>query len=223
METSSVSKVSVRIFGLQIEYLIMKSSITKSACESFLKLGFKSVTMDDIAAKLAISKKTLYKYFKNKEALVKAASTEFHTKVSEVICNIMQENFNAIEESFRIKQAVNAHLMKSRTSPMYQLQKYYPKIYNEFFNKEYGTFEMCVMHNLEKGISEGLYRSDFDKENILKFYFLLVRGIHESEFFNRELFTEGDLGQIALEYHIRAIATEKGINVLEEQLEKLKN
>lgn len=199
----------------------MKSSILKSACDSFLTLGFKSVTMDDIASKLAISKKTLYKYFKNKEALVKAASTEFHQKISEVICSIMKENFNAIEESIRIKNAVNEHLMKSRTSPMYQLKKYYPKIYSELFSKEYDTFKMCVLHNLNKGIDEGLYRSDLDKNNILKFYFLLINGIHESDVFDRNQFTEAELGQIALEYHIRAIATEKGIKELEEQLQTL--
>src|SRR5210317_2388583 len=102
--------------------------------------------MDDIASKLAISKKTLYKYFKNKENLVKAASEEFHQKISQVICDIMSKNYNALEESFRIKQAVNTHLMRSRTSPMYQLRKFYPNIYNELFNKEYQTFEMCVMH-----------------------------------------------------------------------------
>ena len=77
------------------------------------------------------------------------------------------------------------------------------------------------MHNLEKGISEGLYRDEIDKENILKFYFLLITGVHESDFFDRKKFTEADLGQVALEYHIRAIATEKGAKVLQEQIEKL--
>lgn len=201
----------------------MKSSITKSACESFLKLGFKSVTMDDIASKLAISKKTLYKYFKNKEALVKAASTEFHQEISKVICEIMQENHNAIEEIFRIKQAVNAHLMQSRTSPMFQLRKYYPNIFSELFTKQYGTFEMCVLNNLNKGIEEGLYRVEIDKENVLKFYYLLVNGVHENEIFDRRKYTAADLGEKALEYHIRAIATKKGIKELEEQIEKLKN
>lgn len=200
----------------------MKSSITKSACESFLKLGFKSVTMDDIASKLAISKKTLYKYFKNKEALVKAASTEFHETISQVICGIMSENYNAIEESFRIKKAVNDHLLQSRTSPMYQLRKYYPKIYGELFSKEFQTFQMCVTHNLEKGIKEALYRSEIDVDNTLKFYYLLIDGIHEHDIFERDKFTEADIGNKALEYHTRAIATEKGLKELELQIEKLK-
>lgn len=200
----------------------MKSSITKTACESFLKLGFKSVTMDDIANKLAISKKTLYKYFKNKEALVKAASTEFHQEISQVISEIMKENHNAIEEGFMIKQAVNAHLMQSRTSPMYQLRKYYPEIFRELFSKQLGTFKMSVLNNLNKGIEEGLYREDLDKDNILNFYFLLVNGVHENEIFDRQTFTEAELGQKAMEYHVRAIATEKGIKELEKQIEKLK-
>ena len=200
----------------------MKSSITKSACESFLQLGFKSVTMDDIATKLAISKKTLYKYFKNKEALVKATSSEFHKEISKVICQIIQENHNAIEESFRIKQAVNIHLIQSKTSPMFQLRKYYPKIFSELFSKQFEVFRMSVLNNLDKGIEEGLYRKDIDKDSILKFYFLLVNGIHENDIFDRNMYTSADLGQKALEYHIRAIATEKGIKELEEQIENLK-
>lgn len=199
----------------------MKSSITQTACESFLQLGFKSVTMDDIATKLAISKKTLYKYFKNKEALVKAASSEFHQKISHVIEEIMKENHNAIEESFRIKQAVNVHLMQSKTSPMFQLRKYYPKIFSELFGKQFEIFKLSVLNNLNKGIEEGLYREDIDKDTILKFYFLLVNGIHENDLFDSNMYSTADLGQKALEYHIRAIATEKGSKELKTQIEKL--
>ena len=62
----------------------------------FLKLGFKSVTMDDIACEMCISKKTIYKYFQNKEALIEEGTEEVHQRIQLMMDEIAAQNFNAI-------------------------------------------------------------------------------------------------------------------------------
>ena len=64
----------------------MKEKIIQKATEMFLKLGFKSVTMDDIACEMCISKKTIYKYFQNKETLIEEGNVKnFKSSKNEIV------------------------------------------------------------------------------------------------------------------------------------------
>jgi len=198
----------------------MKEVILKKTGDIFLKLGFKSVTMDDIASELGISKKTIYKYFKNKEELVDETTIHLHETMHQSVVCICEKGFNAIQENFEIKKMFKDLLKNSDDSPMYQLKKYYPKTYVKMMEKEFSMFKDCILNNIEKGINEGLYRKDIDKELTAKFYFSLAMSVHDATFYTYNKNTLNKLETNVLEYHTRAIATEKGLQILEEQLEK---
>ena len=76
--------------------ILMKDKIIKKATDMFLKLGFKSVTMDDIACEMCISKKTIYKYFSNKEKLIEEGTEVVHQKIHAMMDEVMAQNHNAI-------------------------------------------------------------------------------------------------------------------------------
>ena len=113
-------------------------------------------------------------------------------------------------------------MKNSDDSPMFQLQKYYPKTFKKITKNEFSMFKNCILDNIEKGVSEGLYRTDFDKELVVKFYFALVMSIHDNTLYTYNKNTIAKLELDILEYHIRAMATEKGLKILQEQLEKNK-
>jgi len=198
----------------------MKEVILKKTGDIFLKLGFKSVTMDDIASELGISKKTIYKYFKNKEELVDETTIHLHETMHKSVVCICEKGFNAIQENFEIKKMFKDLLKNSDDSPMYQLKKYYPKTYVKMMEKEFSMFKDCILNNIEKGINEGIYRKNIDKELTAKFYFSLAMSVHDATFYTYNKNTLNKLETNVLEYHTRAIATEKGLQILEEQLEK---
>ncbi|MDD3721231.1 MAG: TetR/AcrR family transcriptional regulator [Lutibacter sp.] len=198
----------------------MKETILKKAGEIFLKYGFKSVTMDDIASDLGISKKTIYKYYKNKVELVDEAVHYFHDGIYKTITNICALGYNAIQENFEIKKVFKEMFKNSDDSPMYQLEKYYPKTYKKIIDSEFLVFKECIADNLTKGIEEGLYRKDINLELITKFYFSLMLSLHNSNLHTYNKNTLRELETNAIEYHTRAIATSKGLKILEEQLEK---
>lgn len=198
----------------------MKETILQKAGEIFLKFGFKSVTMDDIANEMAISKKTIYKYFKNKEELVDESISSIHKTIHETIFCICDKGFNAIEENFEIKRVFKDLFKNSDDSPMYQLQKYYPKAYYKIMKDEYSMFKDCIFKNLEKGIDEGLYRKNLNKELTTKFYFSLIMSVHDTNLYTYNKNTINKLEINVLEYHTRAISTLKGLKILEEQLSK---
>lgn len=199
----------------------MKDIILKKTGERFLKLGFKSVTMDDIADELAISKKTIYKYFNNKQDLVEQTVTHIHEACLCAIDGVCNVGFNAIHENFEVKKVFKDLLKSNDDSPMYQLKKYYPKIHEKVMSKEFLMFQECISKNIEKGIDEGLYRKDINKSVITRLYFALVMAVHDENLFTYNKNTINKLEIDVLEYHTRAIATDKGIKELEKQLKEL--
>ena len=199
----------------------MKDSILQKAVDMFLSYGFKSVTMDDIASEMGVSKKTIYKYFSNKEKLVDETTLVVQKRVDGIIQEISQAGYNAIEENFVIKNVFKEMFKKAKTSPMYQLKKYYPETYNKLMDLELCTFSECITSNLEKGIKEKVYRKNIDKDMVMKFYFILVFGAHESDLFGSNMADMLKIEMKILEYHTRAIATLYGISVLEKQLTQI--
>ena len=193
----------------------MKDRIISKAKEMFLKLGFKSITMDDIAGEMCISKKTIYKYFANKELLIAESTQMIHEEVHQIITQIISQNYNAIEENFEIRRMFGEMFKSTDTSPIYQLKKHYPEVYEKVLEYQIQECENCFRQNIEKGIVQGLYRKNLNVEVYVKFYYALIFNINENTRSEREVFA---LEMDALEYHTRAMATEKGIAELEKNL-----
>jgi AcrR family transcriptional regulator len=196
----------------------MKQKIISKASELFLKLGFKSVTMDDIAGEMCISKKTIYKYFGNKEMLIEESTALVHEQVHFVINTIVAKKYNAIQENFEIRKMFKDMFKTADSSPIYQLKKHYPEIYANVLKIEIKECKTCFYENISKGISEGLYRKDINIDYYVQFYYILIFHINEntsSEIEARKIELE------ALEYHTRAMATAEGITELEKQLQSI--
>jgi AcrR family transcriptional regulator len=197
----------------------MKEKIIAKASDLFLKLGFKSVTMDDIAGEMCISKKTIYKYFCNKEVLIEESTSMVHRQVHEIIDSIVAKNYNAIHENFEIREMFRDMFKNNMdTSPIYQLKKHYPEIYQNVLSHEIEQCTQYFRENIKKGISEKLYRPDINIEVYVKFYYTLIFHINENTISEREA---QEIELEALEYHTRAMATPDGILELEKQLKKI--
>ena len=198
----------------------MEQKIVEKSTELFLNLGFKSVTMDEIASALGVSKKTIYKYFNNKTDLVNAVTNHVFDSISCVIDHICHLNMNPIDELFSIKRFVMEHLKDEKSYPQYQLQKYYPKIFLSLKKKQFEVMQECVIDNLKKGIELGLYRPNIDLEFIFRIYFNGLTGIKDNDMFPLKNYSMKTLLNFYYEYHLRGICTAKVIKQLENQLEK---
>lgn len=189
----------------------MKEKILLGATELYLQYGFKSVTMDDIANNLGISKKTIYQHYENKTKLVEATTLNMFEKISSGIDCICDDSSNPIEEIFQIKQLVMEHLKDEKSSPHYTLQKYYPKIYKNLALKQFEVMQTCVFRNLEKGKQLGLYRENLNSQFISRIYFSGMMSIKHEDLFPSTDFSRNVITDLFLEYHLRGICTPKGI------------
>ena len=196
----------------------MRDKILHTAGEMFLNLGFKSVTMDDIAKEIGVSKKTIYTHFSNKTELVQEVTSLLFCTICNGIDLIHEQQKNPIIELFEIKKFVMLHLKDEKSSPQYQLQKYYPKIFAELKEKQFEFMQECIQENLHRGLESGLFRKSIDVGFISRIYFNGMIAIKDPTLFPLQKFSMNNLMDFYLEYHLRGICTEKGIQVLENEL-----
>lgn len=196
----------------------MKDKIIHKATELFLSYGFKSVTMDDIAKELGMSKKTIYVNFCNKTKLIKAVSDSLFDKIQKGINDIASNTHDPIEELFKIKNFVGENLNDEKSSPVFQLQKYYPKLFKEMIKKQRDIVEQITRLNIERGFKTGLYRKEVNVDFIWRIYFAGINSIKNDELFPPSFFSKKEINDMYLEYHLRAIVTNKGLIKLNELL-----
>jgi hypothetical protein len=194
----------------------MKCKILETAADMFLNFGFKSVTMDDIAQKMSISKKTIYTHFSNKRILIEETTLGLFECIKTGIDEIREKDHDPIMEIYKIKNFLLENLKDEKSSPHYQLNKYYPKIHATLMLKQFTVMQDCVAENLQKGITQGLFRKEIDVDFVTRIYFKGMTGIKDVDTFPMEKFKMNYLMENYIDYHVRGIATAKGLQILEQ-------
>jgi len=147
----------------------MQDRILNKARELMFQTGVKHVTMDDLANQLGISKKTIYQYFKDKDALV-SSIVEFELANHALICNqSMKLADNAVHEIFLLMSVIQEMFNRMNPLALFEIEKYYPLAFEKIKNHKDDFIFSMISANLEKGIAEGLYRKDVDVTILSKY------------------------------------------------------
>jgi AcrR family transcriptional regulator len=192
------------------------------AMQVFMKYGLRSVTMDDLARHLAVSKKTLYKYVKDKKDLI-LQGIEYHQNMEHCAMKAcVEQNLNAIDEMFEITKMVISQLQNVNPSVMFDLEKYYPEAKAKFTDYKMTVVKTWHKDNLERGIKEGYFRKDLDTDIITALFISRMDDFFEySELIPNKDYSFKDVYIETFRYHIRGIASEKGIEYLKEKMKEL--
>lgn len=196
----------------------IEKDIVECALGMFSKYGIRSVTMDDVAREMGMSKKTLYKYFENKADLVHKSIKARFEEIQSTLLEIHLRTTNAIDELIEVDEVVGKVMRNQNPSLRFQLQKYYPETYREVFEGRHEMLNAMVQENIESGKRDGLYRKEASTEVVSFLYCAKMETMPEEEV---QLFENHSMPFVmhqALVYHIRGLATEKGLQYLEEKL-----
>ena len=146
------------------KFVAVKERIIKSALNLFWRYGIRSVTMDDIARDLGISKRTIYQHYSDKEAILALVIQE---EIREQKCEMQKlEELaeNPIEEAMYATVQMQETLADMNPTLLYDLKKYYPNAWELFQNYKHEYIIRNIRDNLAKGIEMGLYRPDIDTD-----------------------------------------------------------
>jgi len=194
--------------------------ITEKVAAVFMRYGLKSVTMDDIAKELKISKKTLYKYVKDKNELILIIMNGQCEMEKMVMAEACDKAENAIEELMIFSETLGQKLQQMNPSVHYDLEKYYPEAWTTFIDHKEDFILGCVQKNIERGIKEGIYRDNVNPEIISKLYIQKIDCVFDPAVFPVGKFTFYQVHLELMRYHIRGIANEKGMEYLSEKIKK---
>ncbi len=194
-----------------------RKQVVEKVYQLFHLNGAKTVTMNDVSGACGISKKTLYQYFPNKEALLEEVVNTTNERVYSTISNVQLQDHNAIQELFEIFTNIYKTLLSHDDVFLYQLIKYYPRIYEECVSASSDAILNFIANNLEKGIQEGVYLESIDQNVCSRYFLSTLRMVKTSELFQDTSLTIKELTYFALTIFINAITTEKG-KILFQQL-----
>lgn len=179
--------------------------------------------MDEIARECMISKKTLYKYVNDKIDLIKNVIDFEYKRQRKKFYAISDKGLNAVEEVFELHKNLIVLIKSHSKAVEYDLSKYYPVLYRDVLEKRAKQVYQMMIKNLKKGIDEDLYHKDIDIELIAKQRVIFQVQRIENSIVSYKEFTHPYAMKHMFIYHLRAICSPKGLEILNEKIKELQS
>lgn len=142
----------------------VRDKIVEKAGELYMQYGIRTVTMDDIASQLSISKKTIYQFFKDKGELVNTVAG-IHLKIEEQrFIGLTEAGDNAVHELILLSSCLRESMKEMKMNLMHELQKFYPKAWKMYEEFKGNVMKESIMAVIIRGQNEGLFRKDINAE-----------------------------------------------------------
>ncbi len=176
----------------------------------YRRYGIKSMTMDDVAKQLGISKKTIYEFFSDKEDLVKQVLLFEHEHDCGFLKTIEGKELNAIEELFEVYKFINSMFREFNPSMEYDIRKYYPGLFQKIKEIRRKRMFESVYHNLNKGKKEGLYRKELNAQIVAKLHVSRTESLFDNDMFTQDELTSLVVFHEIFVYHLCGILSHEG-------------
>ncbi|MEM9916749.1 MAG: TetR/AcrR family transcriptional regulator [Bacteroidota bacterium] len=192
-----------------------RKKVLNQAEMMFMRYGIKSVTMDDIARDLGMSKKTLYQFVSNKADLIQQIFAKLIESEKEAIHSIVENAGNAVEEILNIGKYILQQLRSISPRTLYDLHKYYRDSWELIQALHQKHVYFVIKNNLDRGIEEGLYRSDIDSDIVAKLYIGKTSSVVDEDLFPLRKYNKETLFKEFIKYHLHGVASQKGLKLLD--------
>ncbi|HXS37765.1 MAG TPA: TetR/AcrR family transcriptional regulator [Flavipsychrobacter sp.] len=196
------------------------TKILSASVELFRQYGFKTITMDDIARRGGISKKTLYQHFANKSEIVNESVLWYKKHMTENCEVLIHGSENAIEAMVRMLAFMDQMYKQINPMAMFEMQRFYPEAYNTFREQLQAKDVGMMRDNILQGISEGLYRPEINADILAKYRLETSLMILQPNLLVNE---RDDLLSVGIEigeHFLYGMMTEKGVKLYHKYKEK---
>jgi TetR/AcrR family transcriptional regulator, cholesterol catabolism regulator len=188
-----------------------------------MRYGIKSITMDDVAKELSISKKTVYQFVSDKNDLVQKTIMLHLNEMKSQCENIFGNETNAISQILNIAEMVVSRHKEMNPSLLFDLKKYHPEIYKMFSEHKECTILKQLTENFDLGIEQGYYKKNLNKTVAASFYLTLIETCISSDIQALNAYSFREKYSFLIEYHLNAICTEKGLEQIKAHQQSTSN
>lgn len=194
----------------------IKDRILEASEVLFLKYGVKSITMDEIAKHLGISKKTIYQCYRDKDEIVYLWTKHWMDRDQENMCEVFAASANAIDELLRVSEHIRVNFASIHASLLFDLQKYHPQAWKIYLHHKRAFILDRITDNLRRGVSEGLYRPGIRIDILARLRLEQVQLAFDGGVFPIDTFHFIEVQEEFLSHFLRGIVTEKGLNLVDD-------
>jgi AcrR family transcriptional regulator len=198
-----------------------KEQIAEAAEKLFMSYGIRSVTMDDIAKQLGISKKTIYQHYNDKDEVVCQTTWRILEREKELLEGIRKEAKNAVHELHLLTNYVRHHIVNINPSALFDIQKYHKEAWKIYLDFKDSVFIQNIEESIKRGIAEGYFRSNLNPKILAK---LRIEQIHigfDDQIFPKDQFDWTEVQLQLFENFFYGLLTPTGKQLFENYSETL--
>ncbi|WP_461090795.1 TetR/AcrR family transcriptional regulator [Spirosoma gilvum] len=191
----------------------MKQRILAEAERLFWRYGIRSVTMEDIAKQLGISKKTIYQHFTDKEQILsQVIQDKFGRDHSEIACLAIEAE-NPVAEIMNVLAMIQKNADKVSPNLLIDMKRHYPQAFALFKQYKEGEVLRSILENIQKGIEQGLYRSDLNPGILARLRVEQIELAFNNDIFPTDQYTMQQIQYELMHHFVRGMLTEKGFTI----------
>lgn len=193
----------------------IREKLLKGAEALFLKYGVRSVSMDDIARHLSVSKKTLYQYFVDKDEIVTQVAHGHLSTYKLQFDGIALGAKNALDELMRINSCLRRTMQGMNPTLLFDLKKYHLKAWEMWMEHRNKYIRESVIRNMKQGMEEGFFRNNLNPEILAIIRIETIQMLFDSHLFPLDRYNLGDVHAQALDHFMYGLLTDKGRKLYE--------
>jgi len=193
----------------------IKDKFLKGAEDLFMRYGVRSISMDDIARHLSVSKKTLYQYFADKDELVTMVSKAHLDRSTKQYDDLRVNSSNSIEELAMLSVCMKKDMEEINPALLYDIQKFHPKAWSVWLDYKNVFIRESVERNLKQGIEDGYIRADIDPKIMAAMRIELVQIAFSNDVFPQSQFNLAHVQMQLFDHFVYGLVTEKGRKLYE--------
>jgi AcrR family transcriptional regulator len=197
-----------------------REKLLKGATELFMRYGLRSVSMDDIARQLGVSKKTIYQYFTDKDDMVATVVKSHMEGQQRQFDEITHISKDAVDEMVRLSYCLKESMRETNPTVLYDMQKYHPRAWGEWLSFKNKVIRESIVRNLRSGMAEGYFRADLHLDIIANMRLEAVQMGFDQSIFPRDKYSLPDVQVQLFEHFVQGVLTDKGRALYQQYKEK---
>jgi AcrR family transcriptional regulator len=198
-----------------------KIKILKGAAELFIRYGIRSVSMDNIATHLGVSKKTLYQYFKDKDEMVLSVTQAHIQRDMLEMGRISEGTKNAVEEMIKLSACLRENFKDMNPSLLFDLQKYHHAAWDVWLKYKNEFIRNQIVRSIELGKKEGYFRIEANTNVLTTVRLETIQFAFDPVLFPKDKYELMEIQMQIFEHFIYGLFTDKGKKLYEKYKEKI--